>query len=260
MKLRTVDVEGKTYAEVDGEGRVLYDNEGKEFAFDAGQTYGKIQELTKEAASNREAKTALETKIKALDGIDPAKYKEAVEAFDKLDKKNLLDAGEVDRMKKEIEESYKQTYEPKLAESQKELETLRSQYSREKLSSAFAGSKYINEQLASPPDMVMATFGDQFKTEDGKLVAYDASGNTIYSRKNPGEVAGFDEAMEQIVSSYQYRDRILKASNQEGTGGDQGNGTGPKRRISREQFGAMSPAEQSKVAKAISEGSVSISD
>ena len=39
---QTIEHEGKVYAEVNADGRVLYDDDGKEFAFDAADTYAKI--------------------------------------------------------------------------------------------------------------------------------------------------------------------------------------------------------------------------
>lgn len=257
MKLKTVEIEGKQYAEIDDKGRVLYDNNGEEFAFDAAQTYGKIQELQNEAKTNREAKQEMQSKLKALDGIDPSKYQEAVSALEKLDQKKLLDAGEVDKIRKEIEESYRQKYEPELNDAQKQLEQLKSQYNGEKLASAFSGSKFIQENLAVPPDMAKATFGDRFKVENGKLIAQDQAGNTIYSRRNPGEPADFDEAIAQIVDGYSHKESIIKASNHQGTGGD-GSGGGAKRTITREQFQSMNPVDQGKTAQAMREGTVKI--
>lgn len=255
MKLKTEEVNGKTYAVVDSNGRVLYDNDGKEFAFDAAQTYGKIQELTNESKTHREARESAEAKVALFKDIDPAKYKEAVDALSKIDQKKLIDAGEVDKVK----ESIAQSYEQKLAEERKALDTLRAQYEGEKLTAAFASSKYINEQLAVPPDMAKATFGSQFKIDNGQIKAYDAHGNLIYSRVNPGSPADFEEAFTQIVEGYQYKDRILKASNQNGTGGDQ-KGGGPKKTYTRAQFNELPANEQAKVALDARENKAAIVD
>lgn len=47
---------------------------------------------------------------------------------------------------------------------------------------SFAGSKYIADKIAIPADLLQARFGQAFKVEEGRIVAYDASGNKIYSR------------------------------------------------------------------------------
>ena len=165
----------------------------------------------------------------------------------------------LDKLRKEIEDSWREKYDTDVGEAQKKLQEMQSQYNGEKLASAFSGSKFIKDSLAVPADMAKATFGDRFKIENGKMVAYDQSGNTIYSRKNPGEPADFDEAMSQIVESYQYKDSILKASNHQGTGGD-GGGGGNTRTVNREQFQNMKPAEQQKMAQAMREGTVKLVD
>lgn len=46
-------------------------------------------------------------------------------------------------------------------------------------------------------------------------------GNPIYSRKNPGELADFDEALEIIISQYPHKDSILRGSGASGAGATQ---------------------------------------
>ncbi|MER0133114.1 hypothetical protein KD913_25385 [Klebsiella pneumoniae] len=61
MKLKTVEVNGKSYAEVDANGLPVYvHDDGKEIGFDAVQAVGKISSLNGEAKSHREAKEAAE--------------------------------------------------------------------------------------------------------------------------------------------------------------------------------------------------------
>lgn len=61
MKLKTVEVNGKSYAEVDANGLPVYvHDDGKEIGFDAAQAVGKISSLNGEAKSHREAKEAAE--------------------------------------------------------------------------------------------------------------------------------------------------------------------------------------------------------
>ncbi|TPS32705.1 hypothetical protein FJU48_18195, partial [Acinetobacter baumannii] len=67
---------------------------------------------------------------------------------------------------------------------------------KELIGGGFARSKYIQDNIAVPVDMVQATFGQHFKIEEGKVVAYDQNGEKIYSRVRPGELANVDEALE----------------------------------------------------------------
>lgn len=254
MKVKTVEIEGKQYAELNESGQVLYDNDGKEMAFDAAQTYGKITDLTREAADNRKAKEDLDKKLKSFEGLDPEKYQEAIEKLSKIDQKQLIDAGEIDRVKQEIANGFQE----KLDESETRYKTLEERYNGEKMSAEFSRSKFINDQLAIPADIAQAHFGRHFKLEDGKLRGYDSNGEPIYSKSKPGEIASFDEAMETLVGSYQHRDRILKGSGASGTGGDGGSGTGGKRRISRAQYEQLGAADQAAVAQAMREGKAEI--
>jgi len=72
---------------------------------------------------------------------------------------------------------------------------------------------------------VQARFGQAFKVEDGKVVAYDPAGNKIFSRSRAGEVADFDEALEALVDQYPYKDQILRGSGASGGGASPGGGT-----------------------------------
>jgi hypothetical protein len=81
-------------------------------------------------------------------------------------------------------------------------------------------------KLAIPADMVQARFGNAFKIEDGKVVAYDSQNNKIYSRARPGELADFDEALDVLVDMYPHKDSILKGSGASGGGAGSGGGGG----------------------------------
>ena len=92
----------------------------------------------------------------------------------------------------------------------------------EVIGGAFARSQFILDKMAIPADMVQAYFGKYVTYENGKVIAKDALGNQIFSRKVPGEAADFDEAIEQIVSNYPQKD--LKTS--DNCGSDSGAGAG----------------------------------
>lgn len=230
MKLKMIEIDGKQYAEV-SEGRPLYiHNDGKEVAFDAPQTIATISRLNGEAKAHREAKEQFEAQAKAFDGLDPVKVKEALNTVQNLDAKKLVDAGEVDKVKAEITEALKQTYEPQLQQLTQERDAVQQQLHKELIGGGFARSKFIQENIAVPVDMIQATFGKNFQIENGKVVAVGADGQKIYSRTRPGEIADFDEALETLVGGYQYKDSILKGSQSQGGGfqGGGGNKSGPK--------------------------------
>lgn len=223
MKLKTVTIEGKTYAEVNEQGLPLYiHDDGKEVAHDASQTVATISRLNGEAKTNRERYEKAESALKTFEGIeDPAAAKKALETLKNFDDKKLVDAGEVEKIKLEAIKAVEEKYAPIV----QERDAVQQQLHKELIGGGFARSKFIQENIAVPVDMIQATFGQSFKIEEGKVVAYGTDGQKIYSRTRPGEVADFDEALETLVGGYQYKDHILKGGQGSG-GGFQGGGQG----------------------------------
>ena len=218
MKLK-LDDSGNAVLQ-DGKPVYVHDD-GKEVAFDAPATVATITRLNAEAKSHREGKEAAEKLLKGFDGIeDPAAARKALETLANLDAKKLVDAGEIEKVKSEISKAF----QAQLDDANTKAQTLEQQLYGEKIGGSFARSKVIAEKLAVPADMVQATFGNRFKIEDGKVVAYDANGNKIFSRARPGELADFDEALETLVDSYPHKDHILKSSGANGGGAPNGGG------------------------------------
>ena len=205
------------------EGKPVYVHEdGKEVAFDASGTVSTITRLNAEAKSHRERAESAEKSLKGFDGIaDPAAARNALDVVSKLDQKKLVDAGEIDTVRNEISKAF----QTQLDEANGKAQTYEQQLYAEKIGGSFARSKYIADKLAVPVDMVQATFGQNLKIEEGKVVAYDTQGQKIFSRVRPGELADFDEAIETLVSQYPHRDHILKSSDANG-GGAQNGGAG----------------------------------
>ena len=204
------------------EGKPVYVHEdGKEVAFDASGTVSTITRLNAEAKSHRERAESAEKSLKGFDGIaDPAAARNALDVVSKLDQKKLVDAGEIDTVRNEISKAF----QTQLDEANGKAQTYEQQLYAEKIGGSFARSKYIADKLAVPVDMVQATFGQNLKIEEGKVVAYDTQGQKIFSRVRPGELADFDEAIETLVSQYPHRDHILKSSDANGGGAQNGGG------------------------------------
>lgn len=244
MKLKTVEIEGKTYAEVQDGKPLFLGDDGKEVAFDAAGTVASLTATRGEAMRHRQDKEDAQKALKAFEGItDPAAALAALDTVSKLDQKKLIDAGEVDRVRTEISKGY----EIKLGEATKAVETLQSQLYAEKIGGAFARSPLIvgdKAKLAIPADLVQARFGSHFKIEDGQAVAYDSAGNKIYSPANPGQLATFDEALGIIVDAYPHKDTILKGTGAHGSGHQGGQGGGNGKTMSSVEFAALDPKTQ----------------
>jgi hypothetical protein len=257
MKLKTIEKDGATYAEVKDGKPVYVNDDGTEAAIDLPGTAATISRLNGEAKTHREAKEAALEKLKAFEGIDPAAARDALDKIANIDAKKLIDAGEVEKVK----EGVAKALEGKMAEAQKAFETqigearanvskLEAALHDEKIGGAFARSQFIKDKLVIPADLVQARFGKNFKLEDGKVVAYDDRGQQIYSPARPGELADFDEALSSIVSVYPQKDHILKGSGGSGTGArPSAAASGGSKTITRNEFFALSPAEQSSKIK-----------
>lgn len=201
---------------------VYVKDDGTELAFDGAKAFAKIGQLTGENASHRQRYEGAESKLKAYEGIaDPAAAIQALETIKSLDQKKLIDAGEVEKVKTEISKAFQAQLDTANGTASK----LEQQLYAEMIGGSFARSKFALDKLAIPPDLVQAYFGKAFSIEEGKVVAKDANGNKLYSSTNPGEAAGFDEALEMLVNQYPGKDHILKGSGASG-GGAPGNGGG----------------------------------
>jgi hypothetical protein len=185
MKLK-LDENGHVVVQ-DGKPVYVHDD-GKEVAHDAAQTVATISRLNSEAKTNRERYEKAESALKTFEGIeDPAAAKKALETLKNFDDKKLVDAGEVEKVKAEAIKATEDKYAPIV----QERDAFQAQLHNELIGGGFARSKYIQDNIAVPVDMIQATFGKNFQIEDGKVVAVGADGQKIYSRTRPGEVASF---------------------------------------------------------------------
>lgn len=235
--------------------------DGKEAPFDADSTLGTISRLNGEAKSHRERAEKAEGTLKSFEGIsDPAAALKALNVVKNLNDKQLVDAGEVERVKNEAIKSVQAQFDPIV----KERDTLKSELFNEKIGGAFARSKFIADKVAIPADMVQAAFGRHFSIEGGKVVAKGVDGNALFSRTRHGEPADFEEALEILVDSYPHKASILKGTGASGSGSQGGSGGGAggggKKTYTRQQFDAMSPMDKAAAAKEAATGKAVISD
>jgi hypothetical protein len=243
MKLKTIEVEGKTYAEV-ADGKPVYvGDDGKEVAFDAPATATTIARITEESKGYKTRAQTAEASLKAFEGIeDPKAAKDALAKVANWGDKELVEAGKVEEIKAAAIKAVEDKYAPIVAER----DTLQTALHSEKIGGSFARSKFIADKIAVPADIIESRFGANFKLEDGKVVAYDHNKNPIYSKSNPGNHADFDEALEILVDAYPYKDSILKGTGGSGSGkpSGQGGAGGGAKTIARADWDKLSPADQ----------------
>lgn len=219
MKLKR-DANGKI-VELNDMPVYVHDDE-TEAPFDAPGAVAAIKTRNGEAKTQREAREAAEAKLKLFDGIDPEAARKALATVKNLDDKKLVDAGQVEQIKAEINK----VWEGKFGESEKGRAELQQQLHAAVVGGAFARSKFLAEKTVLPPDIAEAYFGRNVKLEGGQLRITGADGNPVYSRTKAGEPAEFDEAMEILVTSHPRRDSILRGTNGSGSGAPPGGGGG----------------------------------
>jgi hypothetical protein len=245
---------------------IFVNAEGAEAPFDADGTVATISRLNGEAKAHRIAKETAEAALKPFKdaGIeDPAAAAEAVKLAKNLKEGDLVTAGKVQEIKDAAAASAKQAVadatraaearEKALAETNQKLTQ---DLNNHIVGGSFASSKFIAEKLIIPADIAQKVFGDRFKVENGKLVPMGADGNPIFSATDHGNHAGFDEAMQVMVSQYANKDAILKGSGASGGGAQGGGGNrGGAKEMKRSEFLAMAPTAQ---AAAIAAGTVPV--
>lgn len=231
MKLK-LDENGNVVVQ-NGHPVYVYDD-GKEAAFDAAAAVSRITALNGEAMGHRKAKEEAEARAKAFEGIEDAEAaRKALETVANLDAGQLVTAGKVE----EIKAAARKTAEEQVAAAARagaerektltaDITKLQCQLHAELIGGSFTRSKFAVERLAIPADLVQARFGNAFKVEEGKVIAYDGAGNKLFSRTRPGETADFDEALEQLVDQYPHKEHILKGSGSSGGGASSSGGGG----------------------------------
>jgi hypothetical protein len=247
---------------VDGNPVYIHDD-GKEIPFNADGAVAKITQLNGEAMGHRQAKEDAEKIAAAFKGIDPIAAKTALDTMKNIDQKTLVAAGEVETIKQEairaMEERLKGV-EAKIPPIEQDRDKYKDAFHGEKISNAFANSKFVSEKLIIPPDLVQSSFGKHFKYENDTIIGYDANGSKLFSRTKPGEIATFEEGIEIVVESYPGRERILKGTGASGGGGGGGNMINGKRTVNRAAFDKMTPVEQASTALAAKKGEVALVD
>lgn len=207
----------------DGEGHVIVndndmpiyvDDDGKDHAYDAPALRKKLDSVNESVTDLRKSNEELSATAKSFEGLDADAARRALDMVSKLDQKKLIDAGEVDRVRKEVADSY----QAKVDEAVKQAESLQSNLHEAMVGNAFASSKFIADRAAVPGDVIRSMFGGRFAVEDGRIVASNEHGEVIRDPDNAGEPAGFDVALQQMVDNYPHKDSIIKSEAKGGMG------------------------------------------
>ena len=263
MPLKTViDHEGARYALLDGEGHPIYQVGSQDVGYDGETLAQKLSAANSESSQRRLEIDQLKTAAKAFEGLDIDAARKALATVANLDAKQLVDAGEVEKVKQAAIEAQSAAFDARVKNEFQpvieERDTLKKRLEQEMIGNRFATSKFIADKIAVPAEMVQAMFGRHFQMADGEPKFVDAHGAEIFSRARAGEKADFEEALEIIVDGYPHKETILKGANQRGAGtrggpGDTGlNGVG--KTMTRTEAAELGRSNPAAMAKAMAEG------
>lgn len=238
-----VDADGHVVV-VDGKPVYVGEDE-KDIEVDVPVLFQKVRDLNAESKQHRERAEALDTKYEVFKDVeDLQEYKkaaeEAVEKVKSFSEKDLVEAGKVDEIKREMKAAHdaaldsvetahgeaKTAYEATIKGKDEVIYNLM-------VSSKFAQSSYFSGEKPKTnlqPEIAEAYFGKHFRVigdDNGsglKVVTY-LNDKEVFSRKNPGELADFEEGLEAVIDAYPKKNQILRpgksGSGAQGGAGDQ---------------------------------------
>lgn len=258
MPYKIVEVGGKKYIEAEDDKAVFVHADGTEAPLDAEGTLARITALNAESTGRRHEINELKKTVARFEGIeDPEKAKEAIATVANLSSGELKTAAQVEEIKRAAQkaaETQVADAQRKAAEDLKKAsdkaEKLEAELFNEKIGGGFARSKFVAEKMTIPPDIAQNFFGKNFKIVEGAIEAYDSAGMKLYSKTRGGELANFDEAIEQLVSAYPNKDAILKGAG----GGSGGTGNDDKNRPSKDALKGLDPVARMNVARGVAPG------
>jgi hypothetical protein len=235
-------------AVVNDKGHVVLVNEaGEEKPLDVLHLHVQVPSLRNEAKSHREEKEALQATIKSLKDIfgdaeldlenaDAVKTwltdaTKAIKTVQNLADKDLVSAGDVEKIKQQVQdqatktlEKVKAQYDGQLKERDEKLQSLEKSLYDLLVTNQFQTSKYVKEKLAISPAVAAKYWRDNFKVEadgDKHIPVGYFNGEKILSTEKMGAVADFDEALEFLVEKDPERDSLLQGSGHAGSGAQQ---------------------------------------
>lgn len=234
MKLK-LDDDGNVVVE---DGKPVYeDSKGKSIPFDAPAAVAKIKEQAEtlddlEKSAGSEAKK-LEKELAAWKRLgDIVEVRKAVKTVAGLASEDL-DAAQLPGQLSELS-AEREALAEQLREAQDALKAKQHEIENLALDTAFGNSKWIHENaieaFAEQPHLLRKLLNENFKVEDGRIVAIDGKGKplmTVEPESNAVRPAKFDEALEQLVSPAFRRSSKAKGSDNMQDEADRGE-AGPK--------------------------------
>jgi hypothetical protein len=210
------------FAEVRDNLPIYVDDDGQELTLNAPELQSKLKAVNHESATRRvkieEMEAKAEEEAKKWEGLDPEEARQAIETVKSYTEKQLIDAGQVDEVRRTLMEGHdknmkaaQKEYQSKLDEKDKALAHKTQQIDNLLIKGAFEGSEFLRTKTNLVPEMAYAFFRNSFvvKEIDGQLKAVGMRNGTEILSEATGEVASAEEAIKVLVENYPSRDHIL---------------------------------------------------
>lgn len=204
---------------------VWISSEGAEIVPDVPALYVAVADLGVAKLSDTQKLAQLNAQLKKFEGIDLDKINKTVATADETSK----------------------AFQTKLDEAETARKALETQLSTRIKSGMFSNSAFIGAKRPEnlPNDYYEAVFSNNFKVDaNGNVEAFDAAGKPIMSRSNPAQMAGFDEAIEHLISAHPQAASLIKGTVVPGTGTPPKGAPPATKTISEAAFNALSGREQ----------------
>jgi hypothetical protein len=186
-----------------------------------------LTDAMKHKATAREAKRLADeatAKLKAFEGIDPAKIRDLIKAEETAkaaqvaaELKAAEKAGDVERIKAMMAEEHTKvvtTLETTIKDKDAALDVAQNTISDLTVGAAFSNSTYIKDELVLTPHIARQVYSSYFDVVDRKVVAFDKprgeAGRTPLTGAD-GKGVGFEDAIKKIVEAQPDKDSILKS-------------------------------------------------
>lgn len=216
---------------VDGNPVWVYESgpeKDKEAPVNFGKTLTTIQNITRESVNRKEKINELKAVTSVIEaaGIEDVseyltKAKEAMDTVANLSDKEILDAGQVDKIKQSITDGFTRQIDALKAAGEKSNTEWRGKLDAKDaaikdlvIKGAFDASDFLRDKTVLLPEIAFSYFGGRFGVEekDGRLIGFatDTGGDKIMSLKNPGAYADPVEAIEILINEHPQKDRMLK--------------------------------------------------
>jgi hypothetical protein len=150
--------------------------------------------------------------------------KEAEFAARKAEEERLRKEGDFETLKARMAEEHQKEVEAVRGQSTQLNDTvsaLTRQIEDMALSTAFASSRFVQEDTIIGADKARRIYGEHFDVVDGAVVGYDAprgSNKRVALVDGRGAPLPFDEAIKRLVDTDPDRDRLLRAQQKPGPG------------------------------------------